>query len=176
VRNLFVVDVATGESRQVTDTRGYLWGPQFTPDGLSLLYTGGSFSVPEIRTVPVVGGKSTLLIGPGEGVIDAGNGSMSPDGSLITFLASGSPLSGEVEHCGPCRWVANADGTERRVVLGCFQSNPAGTWSLDGDRIVCLAGDENGIIVIDIAAEHASRVAAGRSAIWLDRHTLLVEA
>jgi Tol biopolymer transport system component len=176
VRNLFVLDVATGESRQVTDTRRDLWGPQFTPDGSSLLYTGGSFSAPVLRTVPATGGKSTLFIGPGEGVTDAGNGSLSPDGSFVTFIGGGRPLSGEVEHCGPCRWVAHADGTERGVLLGCFDSSPAGTWSPDGRRIVCVDGDEHGIIVVHVGTGRASRVAEGSSAIWLDRHTLLVEA
>jgi Tol biopolymer transport system component len=175
VQNLFVLDVATGESTQVTDARGALWGPQFTPDGSSLLYTGGSSSAPVLRTVPATGGKSKLFIGPGEGVNDAGNGSLSPDGSLVTFIGGGRPLSGEVEHCGPCRWVAHADGTERGVLLGCFESNPAGTWSPDGSRIVCMAND-HGIIVVHIGTGRASWVAEGRSAIWLDRHTLLIEA
>jgi hypothetical protein len=31
------------------------------------------------------------------------------------------------------------------------------------------------ILVVDVATGNASRVARGRGAIWLDRHTLLVE-
>jgi len=172
VRNLFVLDVATGESTQITDESRDVWWPQFTPDGSSLVYTGGSSSYPVLRTVPVAGGKSTLLIGPGEGVTDAGDGSLSPDGSLVTFLGSGWPRSDKPGHCGPCRFVANADGTERRVIPG-WISNPAGTWSPDGGRIV--SSDGNGVIVVDIATGDASRVAEGSAAIWLDRHTLLVE-
>lgn len=173
-RSLFVVDVATGRSTQVTDEAGEaLWDAQFTPDSSSLVYTGGTPSSPVLRTVPVAGGKSTLLIGPGEGVTDAGNGSLSPDGSLVTFLGSGWPKSFD-NHCGPCRLVANADGTDRRVIPG-YESSPAGTWSPDGDRIVVSDGSGSGIIVVDVTTGDASRVAEGRSAIWLDRQTLLVD-
>jgi Tol biopolymer transport system component len=169
-RNLFVLDVATGESTQITNGTHVLVGErlQFTPDGSSLLYTGGSNQSPELRTVPVAGGKSTLLIGQGGGMADTGTGSLSPDGSLVTFLGS------EVGGPGPGMWVANADGTERRSLPGC-ESNPAGTWSPDGNRIVCGDWRRNVIIVVDIATGNASRVADGTWAIWLDRHTLLVE-
>ena len=168
---LFVLDVASGESTQITGVNRVLpLEPQFTPDGSSLIYTGGSDSDPVIRTVPVAGGKSTLLIGPGGNLRDAENGSLSPDGSLVTFL--GSQIGGP----GPQRWVANADGTERRLLpdvhgIPC-RSNPAGTWSADGSRIVCAEASR--IIVVDIATGGASPVAQGRGAIWLDDHRLLV--
>jgi Tol biopolymer transport system component len=184
VRNLFVLDVASGEFTQVTyETHKRYWDPQFTPDGSSLIYTGGIWSRPVIRTVPVAGGKSTLLIGPSRGLEDAFNGSLSPDGSLVTFQGGGFPKEGP-GHCGPCRFVANADGTERRVIPG-YGANPAGTWSPDGSRIVDLAcrGIENAencsppssITVVDVATGDASHVALGNWAIWLDDHTLLVE-
>jgi Tol biopolymer transport system component len=168
VSNLFVLDVRTRASTQITDGARGLSGsaPQFTTDGSSLLYTGGSQERPVLRTVPVTGGKSTLLLGAGRGLHDAGNGSLSPDGSLMTFLAS------ETTGPGPGRWVAKADGSERRELPSCV-SDPAGTWSPDGGRIVC--SDERGIIVIDIATGDTSRVADGKGAIWLDRHRLLVE-
>ena len=70
----------------------------------------------------------------------------------------------------------NADGTNRRVIDGeCWQTNPDGTWSPDGSRTVCLDGDHNGINVYNITSGHASHVAKGSTAIWLDLHTLLVE-
>jgi Tol biopolymer transport system component len=173
VRNLFVLDLATEESTQITDENHHVWESQFTPDGSSLIYTAGR--TPVVRTVPVGGGKSTVLIGPGEGVTVAGQASLSPDGSLVTFLGSGSPIQGR-GHCGdPCQLMANADGTERRIIRGgCWYTNPAGTWSPDGSRIVCSNG-RGGITVFDIAKGEGSRVARGGEAIWLDGHTLLVE-
>jgi hypothetical protein len=60
-----------------------------------------------------------------------------------------------------------------RVFLPYCDWNPAGTWAPDGSRIVCSKGDA--IIVVDVATGDVSRVAEGSGAIWLDRHTLLVE-
>jgi Tol biopolymer transport system component len=170
--SIFVLDVATGEATRVIDvpTGGYA-GPTFTPDGSSILYCAGSNSVPVLRTVPVAGGKSTILFGRGRGGMDdACGGSFSPDGSLVTMMGS------EVGGPGATRFVANADGTQLRHIPG-RESNPAGTWSPDGSRIVAAEFDNaGGIIVVDIATGTASRVADGSSAIWLDDHTLLVQA
>jgi Tol biopolymer transport system component len=181
VPSLFVLDVASGESTQITGVPGLRLDPegpgpglplqpQFTPDGSSLLYTGGTHDHPVIRTVPVTGGESTLVIGPRGDLRDAYNGSLSPDGSLVTFLGS------EIGRPGPQRWVAKVDGTERRLLpdvygIPCW-SNPAGAWSPDGSRIVC--SEASRVIVIDIATGEASPVAVGRGAIWLNDHRLLV--
>jgi Tol biopolymer transport system component len=173
VHSLFVLDVASGESTQIEIsgvTRIMPLEPQFTPDGSALVFTGGSDSRPVIQIVPIDGGKGSLLIGPDENLRDASNGSLSPDGSLVTFLGS------EIGGPGPERWMANADGTERRLLPNVYGlpcgSNPAGTWSPDGSRIVCREASK--VIVIDIATGRASPVAQGRGAIWLDDHTLLV--
>jgi Tol biopolymer transport system component len=183
IQSLFVLDVASGESTQITGVTRVLplrdhrpaW-PQFTPDGSSLLYTGGSDSHPVLRTVPVDGGKSSFPIGPRGNLRDAGNGSLSPDGSLVTFLGSGGQGGPEQRWGLERRYVANVDGTERRLLPDVYgipcESNPAGTWSPDGSRIVC--SEASRIIVIDIATGTASPVAVGREAIWLDDHTLLV--
>jgi hypothetical protein len=126
---LYVLDVASGESTQITgvnvhyehehcvvgldpgcfegDTSlvpGQPLAPQFTPDGSSLVYTGGTNRHPVIWIVPVVGRKSTLYLR------DAENVSLSPDGSLVTFLDN--PAGG----LGQRRWVADADGTNRRLL------------------------------------------------------------
>jgi Tol biopolymer transport system component len=178
--NLFVLDVATGESTQITKGTlhrslfprdvGAFAGLQITPDGSSLLYTDVGDQDPVLRTVPVAGGESTLLIGPLGNLSRASNGSLSPDGSLVTFMGS------EGEGRPDRRYVANADGTDLRLLpdvygIPCF-SNPAGTWSPDGSRIVC--SEASRVIVIDIATGDAAPVAQGRGAIWLDDHTLLV--
>ena len=172
LRDLFVLDVARGESTQIADGVALPWdGLQFTPDGSSLVYTGGSPPVPEMRTVPVAGGQSTILFGRGRGGMgDAGSGSLSPDGSLVTMMGS------EIGGGGAIHFVANADGTDLRSIPGHY--NPAGTWSSDGSRIVCLRRDarRSDIIVVDIATGDAVPVAVGSEAIWLDDHTLLVEA
>jgi hypothetical protein len=168
---LFVLDVATGESRQVRDEI-MVDGLQFTPDGGSLLYTGTG----GLRTVSIAGGfGGRLLIGPGDDpgeLANVGNGSLSPDGSLVTFNGPEIASGRDVE-----RWVADADGTRRRALAPCYDSIPAGTWSPDGSRIVCnesVPPTYDTILVVDVATGDATRVARGRMAIFLDYHTLLV--
>ena len=165
---LYVLDVATSESKRITDGVLDGTGLQFAPDGLSLVYTG----IPgDMRTVPVAGGQSTILFGGGRGGMGgAGGGSMSPDGSLATMTGH------EVNGPGAAVFVSNADGTQRRSIAG-YGTNPAGTWSPDGSQIVCRTyGGRRRIQVVDIATGEAARVADGSGAIWLDDHTLLVEA
>jgi Tol biopolymer transport system component len=150
------------------------------PDGSSIIYNGGNNECcnARVRTIPVTGGNSKLLIGPGEGLEDAGNASISPDGSLVTFIASGNPNGDEVEHCGPCRFLANADGTDKRIITG-WTASPAGTWSPDGTRIVLSADGPPPppweIRVVDVTTGEASIVAEGRAAIWVDDQPLLVD-
>jgi Tol biopolymer transport system component len=163
-RNLFIVDVASGESRQITD-KGLVEGPSFTPDGSSVVYTH-AIVPPMLKIVPVTGGKSTPLFPLGADLAGAENGSLSPDGSLVTFLEQG-PVN-----VGGNRWVANADGTERRLLPACLIDSPSGTWSPDGSRIVCSAATD--VRVVDIATGDVTRIDAVGGAIWLDDHTLLV--
>jgi Tol biopolymer transport system component len=170
--NLFLLDVATGVATKVTDDMA--WGPQFTPDGSSLLYTsvsveaGVEAAMPKI--VSATGGKGRPLFDlQARGLGYAGSASLSPDGALVTFM--GNRIGGP----GALRFVANADGTDWRIVDSCI-GTPAGTWSPDGGRIVCGPnGPPSGIRVIDVGTGESSRVADGRSAIWLDDHTLLVQ-
>jgi Tol biopolymer transport system component len=185
VHGLSLLDVASGESTQIVvgEREGPVgqqpapMEPQFTSNGSSVLYSSLRDSsaahrmrYTDLQTVPVAGGENTLLIRPPTSIRDTGNGSLSPDGSLVTFLGS------EIGRRRTQRWVANADGTGQRLLPEVYgipcRSNPAGTWSPDGSRIVCA--EANRIIVIDIASGQATSVAPGREAIWLDDHTLLV--
>jgi Tol biopolymer transport system component len=195
--SLFVLDLTSGVSTKISDEAAF--GPAFTPDGTSLLYTASGPEYPlELRTVPLTGGESKALFGADAGIDDSGNGSISPDGSLVTFLGSGTPPTDEASHCGPCRFVSNIDGSNRQVISG-WMANPAGTWSPDGSRIVSMeimgGFDTEGpgfeleqpelkglggfytevIVVVDVATEEPTIVAYGRSAIWVDDHTILVE-
>ena len=179
---IFVLDVARGETRQVIDG-SHLWDPTFAPDGSAILFFDLSNQPPGLRAVPIAGGESTLLIGPSENnIYDDGNGSMSPDGSLVTFLGHGSFVeSGDLQHCGPCRFVANADGTGMRIISG-WMAIPAGTWSPDSTRIVTtdmFSSDgervPSFILVTDIATGAGTKVADGQAAIWINDHMLLVE-
>jgi WD40-like Beta Propeller Repeat len=202
VPSLFVVEVATEESTRITsDTTHGLFEPQFTPDGSSLIYTDASAltinpdardfccgSNAVVRSVPVDGGESTPLGPRGslseglEGVDYWAEASMSPDGSLVTFVGSGNPPEtvpeGAIEHCDRCRFLVDADGTDKRIITG-WTATPSGAWSPDSTRIVVARDSEPPfpIIVVGVMTGEASMVAdrPASAAIWVDDHTLLID-
>ena len=168
---LFVLDVATGESTPISDAvRDGSWAqPQFTPDGSSLLYTDGSRT---LQRAPDRAGRRREEHCPdrsgrghgrrGERFAVARRFARDHDGQRDRRPRR-APVRGQHRrhrNCDPCPWTA---------------SNPAGTWSPDGSRIVCSDYSGKRIVVVDIATGEASPVAKGSGAIWLDRHTLLVE-
>jgi Tol biopolymer transport system component len=181
VNNIFVLDLATGETSQVTNEKpttetnlsvglglGAIF-PQFSPDGASIIYEvhrGDGFSM---RIVPVTGGKSALLVGGGKNDVEAKWGTFSPDGS--TLAAS---CLGRLE--GIC--IAHADGTKLRVLV----SGPSlvePNWSPDGTRIAYTDAEqpvgEYKIFVVDVATGETTFVAEGIDSEWLDDHTLIIE-
>jgi hypothetical protein len=107
--NLFVLDLATGTSTQLTFATSepgpaapdlgpwMVSSASFTPDGSSIVYgisrgDNIDYGEVEVRMVPVAGGKSELLIrdehDDGVPTIDAPR--LSPDGSLLSY--SSGPL------------------------------------------------------------------------------------
>jgi WD40 repeat protein len=177
--NIFVLDLATGETSQVTNEKpttetnlsvGLGLGAafaQFSPDGASIIYVvnrGDGFSM---RIVPVRGGKSVLLVGGGKNDVEAGLGTFSPDGS--TLAAS---CLGRLE--GIC--IAHADGTNLRVLVS-RNSLVRPTWSPDGTRIAYTNANANPntVFVVDVATSETTFVAEGAADDWLDDHTLIVE-
>ncbi len=176
-RGLFVLGIASGETTTVIEGTGPWTQPQFTPDGSSILYTGGTNYQPELRIVPIAGGESTLFIGVDRGLNDAGNGSISPDGSARDL--SGQRLSNWVRGA---LWTVSARGQCRRY-------RAAGRPWVDGEPCRDVvprrepdrrdgrreASHPYYIVVVDVATGQGTKVARGEEAIWLDNHSLLVE-
>jgi WD40 repeat protein len=178
VSNIFVLDLATGETSQVTnekpttepccDALGAAY-PQFSPDGASIVYLAhrgdnrsecwpGCYG---LQIVPVTGGKSVLLVG------GAGPGRLSPDGSTLAVLC-GYRLDG-----GLC--IAHADGTHLHVLVRSPSWAP--TWSPDGTRIAYVNVENNPqatVFVVDVATGETTFVAEGNWPQWLDDHTLII--
>jgi Tol biopolymer transport system component len=187
VSNIFVLDLATGETSQITNEKpttetnlsvGLGLGavfPQFSPDGASIIYEvnrGDGFSM---RIVPVTGGKSVLLVGGGKNDVEAGLGTLSPDGSTLAMVCSG-----RLE--GIC--LADADGTNLRECVCDPSSDPflyGPEWSPDGTRIAYnnhATGDDGLVVervfVVAVATGGTAFVAEGALEGWLDDHTLIV--
>jgi Tol biopolymer transport system component len=172
VNNIFVLDLATGETSQVTHEKpnselGAV-GPQFSPDGTSIVYNVDRGLGWGVRIVPVKGGRSILLVGgQGTGVeaVQAGEGTLRPHGST---LAVG--CFGRLE--GIC--IAHALGTNlRALVSGPSLFGPK--WSPDGTRIAYYNGDTKEVFVVDVATGETTYVAEGTLPEWLDDHSLIVE-
>jgi Tol biopolymer transport system component len=175
VQNIFVFDLATGETSQVTNGKpaclGCGWladAPQFSPDGRSIVYNLHRGADVDVRIVPVTGGKSVLLVGRGKSDVEAAFGTLSPDG---TTLAVG--CSGRLD--GIC--IADAQGPNLRALV----SSPSvfgPKWSPDGTRIAYINLENNPdgrVFVVDVATGETTFVAEGTWPEWLDDHTLIIE-
>ena len=181
VINIFVLDLATGETSQVTHekpptgtcgpTVGVPCGPQgavfpqFSPDGASIVYKVYRSGDQDVRIVPVTGGKSVLLVD------GATVGTLSPDGSTLAVGGCGRRFGG-----GLC--IAHADGTNlRALVSGPQLWGPK--WSPDGTRIAYNDQADgptgNKVFVVDVATGETTFVADGFLDDWLDDHTLIIE-
>jgi Tol biopolymer transport system component len=162
--NIFVLDLATGETSQVTNARWSALHPQFSPDGASIVYQDNRLGV---RSVPVTGGKSTLLVGGGKNDVWASYPTFSPDGSTLAVGCSG-PRFG-----GIC--IANADGTNLRQLVGGTPVKGL-SWSPDGTRIAYTppATNDDRVFVVDVATGESTFVTEGFADDWLDDHTLIV--
>jgi dipeptidyl aminopeptidase/acylaminoacyl peptidase len=178
--NIFVLDLATGVSTQLTFESALPGGaPSFSPDESSIAYVAGRWGEGaqlrlhgpfEVWTVPVTGGESVRLMDrPFHGGRLSGQVAwLSPDGSLLSY----SCVMGFAALC-----IANADGTDARVLArgaGISRIDPGG-WSPDGKRITYSEFPSQDVFILDVVTGQATYVAEGGWPTWLDDHTLIIE-
>jgi Tol biopolymer transport system component len=175
VGDIFVVDVATGESTQVTHlapvSSGFWYmGPHFSPDGQRIFFTLPSVSQARQRwdlwSVPASGGEPTLVL---RGAI---GGRVSPDGrSIVYFKLTPSPGNWFLG----AMWLADADGSDPQRVTGVKGDVFSARWSPDGTRIAFT--DLRSAYVVDVATGEVLRVLDHVGITfpeWVDGHTWIL--
>jgi Tol biopolymer transport system component len=169
--DLYVVDVGTGETTQITHLKQissdyWAMAPSFSPDGKTVLFNAPRASQTpgtwDLYSVPARGGKPTL-VRP-----NAVIGSYSPDGTRIAYHEPGTVGSKDL-------FVANADGTNpRRLVKGEFGWRTS--WSPDGARIAFMDAATNDVLyVVDVESGRTSKVGNYGMALWVDDHTMITD-
>ena len=171
VGDLFLVDVATGETTRLThleQVSSSFWdmAPTFSPDGQMVLFTRPTSNYVNqswnLWSVPATGGRPRLVLR------DAALGRLSPDGGTIAYFKPSpeDPLDGDI-------WLADADGTDaRRLARGDLL---APRWSPDGTKIAYVDRGRGGTYVVDVTTGVTSRVLDGAYwPEWIDEQTWIV--
>jgi len=170
IGNIYLLDVETGETKQVTDLDPASYGtwsmhPSFSPDGQTVIFHvprgpgDGSRMRWDVWSVPIAGGDPTLV------VRNAVSGVYAPSGDALAYVV---PSSGSA----PARlMLANADGSAPRVLVE-GEGIEWPRWSPDGSRIAY--SDVDGDHIVDVATGETSSVPAGGVLDWYGNHALLI--
>ena len=150
-RQVWVVDVASRQARQLTSGEPPASSPCWAPDGRSLAFVRRVDGRPTLHVMPIDGGEPARLA---TGDLEPGSPAFSPDGKSIAFLA-GAPLAEaetrarwarggavlwEREFAATKLWVVPVAGGEPREV-------PAGpnvvsfAWSPEGGRFAVVTSE-----------------------------------
>ena len=168
IGNIFVVDVATGETTQITDLDPASYDewsmhPSFSADGQTIVFHMPRADDDGMRwdlwSVPVSGGEPTLV------ARNAKSGVYAPDGETLAYVGRSTDSS------STRLILANVDGSDpRMLVRGDQIESPR--WSPDGTRI--SYSDIDGDHIVVVATGETSLVAAGGVLDWFGNDALLI--
>ncbi len=130
---LFVVDVTTGERRQLTWHAGDNYGARFSPDGGTIAYLSARTGNEEVFLYHLDGGPETQVTDdPSRDVLL----DWSPDGRELLVLSSR-------EDDRPKLFIVNRDGGNWRLLVDQpIPADPPSRWSPDGKRIAYIVAGE----------------------------------
>jgi Tol biopolymer transport system component len=179
VGDLFLVDVATGETTRLTHLKPVssdLWymGATFSPDGQTVFFTLPNRTYRNYHnrswnlwSVPASGGEPRLVLR------DAIGARFSPDGRTVVYFthfkpSPENPLVGDM-------WLADADGTDARRLAA--RGGPfSARWSPDGTKISYIDLERGIAYVVDVATGEISSVLKDVDDIpeWVDDRTWIM--
>lgn len=172
IGNLYILNVSTGKTTQITDLKqvsANLWwmGPTLSPDGKTVLFTmpfgSGSTQRWDLWSAPVSGGEPTLV------KENAIAGDYSPDGKSIVYSEAmnvdGGFMTGDL-------YIARPDGSgARKLVEGRVGF---ARWSPDGTKLVY---GNRGLTVLDVETGEARKILDYDNSFvdWVDNDTVILE-
>jgi len=155
--HLFVVDLETGEIRQLTDGNGYEHSIDWSPDGRDILFLRNEEPDPDrffnydISAVDVASGRIRSITRT-ESVVYRPR--WSPDGRKVAFQGTRRGLtSSETTMEDTHIWVIDADGSNARAIGdGLDRRQGAPQWSPDGRWIYFTVQDRGSVRLARVSA------------------------
>lgn len=172
--DIYILDLATGESIPFTSTREYEGTPTWSPDGQWLAYTAYREDNLDIYLASLADRNQPPIQLTNDPAADS-NPSWSPEGRRIAFVSN---RSGDAEI-----WFANLDETENRytnlsIKMEAADTHPA--WSPDGQRLAWASelNGEHQLLVWDANAgqQFGSLTGYGDLVAWSPGSDLLFSA